>query len=225
MDTTVIGREQEIAALTQFIEAVGELPGALLIEGEAGIGKTTIWEAGLRLARERGYLVMASRAGESEARLSFTALGDFFESVPDEVLLDLPEPQRTAIQVALLRVESPDNPPERRAVSLAALAVIRALLAGGPLVIAVDDLQWLDPSSARILAFVARRLLSEPIGILAAVRLGEHKRDPLTLDNAMSWRRAVHLRVGPMGADQLGRLFRHRLGVDLRYPVVGASTR
>ena len=89
----IVGRESELARVESFIESVPEGPSALLLKGVAGIGKTTMWHAGVSMARARGHRVLARRTAESEARLSYTALGDLF----DFELPDLPAPQKRAL--------------------------------------------------------------------------------------------------------------------------------
>jgi hypothetical protein len=128
------------------------------------------------IARARGHRLLARRAAESEARLSYAALGDLL----DFELPDLPAPQRRALDVALLRADVEGAPPDQRAVSVASLGVLRALATPGPVIVAIDDVQWLDAPSARVLAFVARRLEDAPIEILAALRVGSGG-DPLGL--------------------------------------------
>jgi AAA ATPase domain len=174
----ILGRDAELAEVRSFIGSGSGSggPSALLLVGTAGIGKTTLWRAGVSLARARGHRVLACRAAESEARLSYAALGDLF----DFELPDLPAPQRRALDAALLRAEVEGAPPDQRAVSLASLGVLRALAASAPLVIAIDDVQWLDTPSARVLAFVVRRLEDAPIRILVALRTGSGG-DPLGL--------------------------------------------
>jgi hypothetical protein len=128
----IVGRESELARVESFIGSVPEGPSALLLEGAAGIGKTTLWHAGLSMARARGHRVLACRAAESEARLSYAALGDLF----DFELPDLPAPQKCALDAALLRAEFEGTSPDQRAVSVASLGVLRALAMSGPVVIA-----------------------------------------------------------------------------------------
>ena len=175
----VLGRDAELAEVESFVGSVAGGPAALLLEGAAGIGKTTLWRAGVSFARARGHRVLSSRAAESEARLSYAALGDLF----DFELPDLPAPQRRALDAALLRAEVEGAPPDQRAVSVASLGVVRALAASGPVIIAIDDVQWLDASSARVLAFVVRRLDDAPTRVLVALRAGSGG-DPLALGQA-----------------------------------------
>jgi hypothetical protein len=172
----ILGRDAELAELRNFIGSVSGGPSALILEGAAGIGKTTLWRAGVSFARAGGHRVLSCRAAESEARLSYAALGDLF----DFDLPDLPAPQKRALDAALLRADVEGAPPDQRAVAVASLGVLRTLAASGPLIIAIDDVQWLDVPSARVLAFVVRRLEDAPIRILVALRVGSGG-DPLGL--------------------------------------------
>ena len=104
----------------------------------------------LAQARARSYRVLSSRPTESEAKLSFAALGDLLDGVVDEVLDALPPPQRSALEVALLRAEAAASPPDRRTLSSAFHGALMTLATTGPLVLAIDDVQWLDLPSARV---------------------------------------------------------------------------
>jgi DNA-binding CsgD family transcriptional regulator len=210
----VVGRERELGSLETFLAAVTEHPVALLIEGEAGIGKTTLWQHAAAVARERSYRVLVSRPVESETQLAFSALGDLLEDVPTEPLSELPEPQRQALEVALLRREAEGPAPHPRAVSLGLLGVLRSLARAGPLVVAVDDVQWLDRSSAGALNFVARRLTEEPVGLLLAQRRDAGSSTALDLERALPDDRFERLPVGPLDAEALDRLLRGRLGAQ-----------
>src|SRR5215472_8381700 len=121
-----------MAAVAAFLDAVGSGPAGLVLEGAAGIGKTTVWAAGAALAAGRGYTVLSCRPAESEARLSFAALGDLLGGVLEEAVAGLPPPQRRALEVALLLADPVGSPPEQRAVCVAFLGVLRRLAAGGP---------------------------------------------------------------------------------------------
>jgi DNA-binding CsgD family transcriptional regulator len=215
----LVGRERELDELAQLLDAVPAGPVALVLEGGAGIGKTTLWQEAVTSALDRSYDVLSCRPVESEAQLAFTALGDLLEDVPQSAMTDLPVPQRRALDVALLRTEAEGPPPLPRAVSLGVLGVLRALAASKPLVIAIDDVQWLDRPSASALEFVARRLRSEPIGLVLA-RRGVDADAPLALDQALPGEAVRRLLVGPLGGDALERLVRARLDVHLGPPVL-----
>ena len=171
-DAGLHGRAAELARIGRFLDEVASHPAALLIEGEAGIGKTTLWSAGIDYARQRGWQVLTCRPVQAEAALSFSALGDLLEPVAEPVLSGLPGPQRRAIDVALLRAEPGREPPDQRAVAVAFLGVIRALTEIAPVIVGVDDLPWLDRASAAVLEYAQRRLTTQRAGLLATVATG-----------------------------------------------------
>jgi len=192
------GREVELARVSTFLDAVPNGPDALVLAGEAGIGKSAVWLDALDQARTRSYRVLSSRPTESEAKLSFAAVGDLLEGVVDEVLDALPAPQRTALEIALLRTEAGASPPDQRTLSSAFHGALIALAEAGPLVLAIDDVQWLDLPSARVLEFAIRRLRDVPIGILVTARAEEIDPLPLGLDRALPAERIHRLLVGPI---------------------------
>jgi hypothetical protein len=145
--TAVIGRNEELTAIGAFIDAVAEGPAALVLSGEAGIGKTMLWQAGVAQARARAGCVLTCRGIEGEASLSFAGLSDLLGGVLEEVLPQLVAPRRRALEVALLLVEPGTEASDAHAVGLAVLDVLRALADQGPLLLALDDAQWLDPAS------------------------------------------------------------------------------
>ena len=207
--------------MEKFLEAVPEGPVGLLIEGEVGIGKTTLWsEAAAAAGRGRSYRVLACRPVESETQLAFSALGDLLDDVQAEPLSGLPEPQRRALEVALLRREAEGPAPHARAVSLGLLGVFRSLAKASPVVVAVDDVQWLDRPSASALEFVARRLKEEPIGFLVAQRREAGGDVPLDLERALPEDRLERLPVGPLGVEALDRLLRARLDAQFHRPAL-----
>ena len=164
----MIGRAGEAAAIDRFAEQVPSGPVGLLIEGEPGIGKTTVMLEAIRAARERRYRVLPVRPAEAEADLSFAALGDLVGGVFDEVSDALPPPQRQALEVALLLREA-DAPADPRTTASALLSVVTILSSRDPLVIAIDDAQWMDRASRRALEFSARRL-PRRVGVVVASR-------------------------------------------------------
>jgi hypothetical protein len=125
-------------------------PAALVFAGEPGIGKTTVLLAAAGRARASSAVVLAAHPVEAEAELGF-ALADLLAPVVDELLPALPEPQRHALAVVLL-LEEPGRPLDRRAVCAATLSGLRMAAARGPVVLAIDDLQWLDASSGILAA-------------------------------------------------------------------------
>jgi len=197
-DTGVVGRDREMAAIAAFLNAVPSGPAGLVLEGEAGIGKTTVWSAGAALASGRSYAVLSSRPAESEAALSFAALGDLLDGFLDEALAVLPPPQRRALEVALLLADPAGSPPGQRAVGVAFLGVIRHLCASRPVVLAIDDLQWLDVPSARALEFAVRRLSHEPAGLLASARDQGDERPAPAAWTGLPAERLTRLGVGPL---------------------------
>jgi DNA-binding CsgD family transcriptional regulator len=206
----IVGREAELASLNAF---VGEMEGgaaALVLEGEAGVGKTTLWGAGIERARARGLRVLSSRPAEAERGLGNMGLGDLLEGVVDEVLPALLTPRRHALQVALLREEVAGDPVDRRTLAVAVHDALQLLSERGPTLIAVDDVQWLDPSSSRALGFALRRLDASPIILLLARRLveGAHQSE---LEQALSADRVRRLIVGPLSVGALHRFLRDRL--------------
>ena len=208
----VVGREPELEAVRALLDAVPVGPVALLIDGDAGIGKTTIWRQGVALAGERALRVLACRPVEAEITLPFAALGDLLGDVPDAALARLPAPQREALEAALLRADARPGGLQRRAIALGVLGVMRELASDTPLLVAVDDTQWLDPPSADALAFVARRLRDERVGLLLSRRTEAGEGALLELEIAVDATRVTRLTVGPLDLTSLDRLLRAQLG-------------
>ena len=133
------------------------LPATVALHGEAGIGKTAVWLAGLEHATAAGYRVLSSRPAESETSLSYAGLADLLGDVVDEVLPLLAPIQRRALESALL-LGATEGESDERAVAAAFLATLRALGAGDTLCLAIDDLQWLDAASLGAVRFALARL-------------------------------------------------------------------
>ena len=196
----IIGRREELLALEAFLGAVPAGGQALLLEGDAGIGKSALWYEGLRLARERGFRVLTARAARSETQVAFATVGDLFAPVLEATLPRLVPVQRRALEIALLLRESDGRPPDARLLGLALLSVVRALAQDGPLLVALDDVQWIDASSAEVLRFVLWRLEGEPVGVLATVR-ERPVEAPLELDRAFAVVSAAHGRASQRRGD------------------------
>lgn len=217
MAVQIIGRRDELLTLRAFLTDIPSGGQALLLEGDAGIGKTALWREGLRAARECGTRVLHASPSHSEAQISFAALGDLVTPVLGPGLPQLVPMQRRALETALLLRESEGAPPDVRVLGLALLSIMRTLAQQGPVLVAIDDIQWLDPSSADVLAFTLRRLEAEPVAVFATVR-GRQVEVPLALDRAFP---GFHrLPVQPLSVGAIHRLLWGHLGLALPRPVL-----
>ena len=159
----IVGRERELAAVRAALEPTSAL---VVLVGEPGIGKTTVWEAACNEARAQGMRVMAARCAKLETALPFVTLSDLLESVADDVLALLDHDLRIALEVALLH-RVPAQTSDIGIVAAATRAALFALASEQPLLLAVDDVQWLDHDSSQALSFALRRIGDEPIRLLA----------------------------------------------------------
>ena len=214
----ILGREQELQTIEAFLD--GDAPRALLLDGSAGIGKTTLWRAAVELALARDTTVFICSPSAAEVDIGFAALGDLLADVGEELLESLPAPQRRALGTALLRTEAA-QPPEGRALALGVVRVLETIANDGPLLVAIDDVQWLDLSSRQALTFAARRLEDQPIHWLIARRQANgHAEPPLDLERTLQPERFATCAVGPLSVGALGRLIQQRLDIDLRRPAL-----
>ncbi len=211
-EQTLVGRQGELATVTAFVDAIPEGPRALLLEGEAGIGKTTIWLEAVGAAEDRGFRVLQARPAESEAKLSYAVLADLVGRAFDETRAALPLPQERALATVLLRAET-DKPADARTSATALVGVLTALAAERPLLLAIDDVQWLDPASEDALGFAARRL-PEHTGLLVTRRADGTEEAPLGLDRVLLGNRFVRLLLGGLSLTSLHHLISGRLGLS-----------
>jgi DNA-binding CsgD family transcriptional regulator len=172
-------RTAEWHQVREFAVSTWSRPGILAIAGEPGAGKSTLWRAGVEAAAGTGHRVLRSEPSAAEADLSFAALSDLLTDALPEVGQQIPDPQREALEVALLLRPAGPEPPTARAVGLAVLAALRGLASAGPVLVAIDDVQWVDEASLEALTFAFRRAGSGPLGLLVAART-EAPADPLT---------------------------------------------
>ncbi len=167
----LIGRRDESASLERLLSGTDQGAACLVIEGEAGMGKTTLLEAAVAHARAGGMTVLTCSPTQAEMRLPFVALGDLLDPIPPQILATLPAPQREALEIALLRAPAGPRPLTQRAIGIALISLVRCLTQSSALLVAVDDAQWLDAASADVLEFIVRRLDREPVSLLVSVRL------------------------------------------------------
>ena len=193
--------------------AAGRL-GGLLLTGPAGIGKTAIWEWSLSRAASAGWRVLSARAAASEASLPWVGLTDLVERCRDEVWDELPEPLRDGLDVAMLRTRAGLEPPDERAIGAAFLAVINALASRGPVLLALDDVAYLDPASTKALRFALRRIDSDaPVRIIATAR--DRAASPL---NELS--SVAEVVIEPLAVAGVFELVRYRLGLVFSRPTL-----
>jgi DNA-binding CsgD family transcriptional regulator len=211
----LVGREAELQAAAGFLDRLAEGPAGLLFEGEPGIGKTTVWAETVERARGQSRVLCAQPA-EAEARLAFAALSDLLEPLLGDVLAELPSPQRHALALALLEEEPGARPVDQRAISAATLSVLRVLAGNGPVLVAIDDLQWLDRPSARVLQFAVRRLTALPVGVVGCRRLGDGHVPALDLERALLHGHCTRIRLGALSLTALCQILeREGLGRSL----------
>jgi DNA-binding NarL/FixJ family response regulator len=206
----VIGRSDDLRAIAQYLEVAGTRPSALLIDGEAGIGKSTLWVSALERAAEVGFHTVSASASKAETEMEYGTVADLLGEIDREVLVGMPEAQLSAIDHVTLRDTTDISTPELPVVAAALMSVIQKLSRNAPVLIGIDDVQWLDHCSRAVIADVARRL-RQP----AALVLTE--RPELGHASAMSWlepglpNAISRIRVGPMSMAELHELLSARL--------------
>ncbi|WP_185976137.1 LuxR C-terminal-related transcriptional regulator [Mycolicibacterium sp. 018/SC-01/001] len=202
-----------------FLGAAAQRPTALIIEGEAGIGKTTCWLALVEQARADGFRVLSARVGQAESVMAFAALADLLADVDADVLAGLPALQRLALDRVLLRAGDDGPATDHRVVAAAFVAVLHALAEVSPVLIAIDDAQWMDASSRTAVSFAARRLHGR-FGVLVSERCvpGDGSTSTwLTLSRPDDVHRTA---VRPLDSAALHALISERVGRTFSRPTV-----
>lgn len=213
--SALIGRDSELAAAARWLADETE-QRMLLVNGAPGIGKTVFLHTVTEAADARGHLVLKAQPASVESDLSFAGLGDLLDGGSALDLTVLPEPQRIALEVALL-LRSPETAtPNLRAVGAALLNVLKGLTIDGPVLVAIDDVQWLDQPSASAIRFVARRLRDQPVRIAITRRTdtGSEVRDWIADEHV------GEIELGPLTLGATHALVLDHLGIVLRRPVL-----
>src|SRR3984957_10954089 len=165
----LLGRLGEQSLMTSLLDDVATRGQALVLSGEPGIGKSRLLSMCERTARERGMAVLSTTGVQSEAHLPFAGLHQLLRPIRDRAS-GLRDVQRAALDAAFgLTAEAA---PEHFRIAMAALDLVSEAASDAPVLLVVDDAQWLDPPTSDVLAFVARRIESDPIVLLAAIRDG-----------------------------------------------------
>jgi predicted ATPase len=213
-----VGREKELGEVDAFLDRVPSGLAVLALTGPAGIGKTTVRREAVCRAEARGYLVLAARPAQAERLLSFSGLADLLASVGQEAFDALVPLQRLALDVALLRAEAGPQSQPARAVPAALLSLVRRLAADRPLLVAVDDAQWLDDATAEGLPYALRRAERVPAGVLVSVRTDGGL--PPTFDACVPADRRREVAVGPLSVRALHRVLKGQLQHSLPRPTL-----
>ncbi|HET7647422.1 MAG TPA: AAA family ATPase [Gaiellaceae bacterium] len=211
-----MGREEELERLEAFLREERPAPVALVVGGEAGIGKTTLWSAALERAHAAGFTVVRATPAEAERSLPYAGLGDLFEDLGEDVLERLPPPRAAALRWALLLAEKPSGRVDRRAIAVAVRTTLELLAEDAPVLVAIDDAQWLDRDTADALLFALRRLTGR-VSVLVTRRRGATTGAgfPAGLADVRL------LALGPLSLGALHRLLREQLGRPVaRQPLV-----
>jgi DNA-binding CsgD family transcriptional regulator len=208
----VLGRDDELRSLQAFLDRPAPSGlGALVLEGDAGIGKSTLWLASVETARQRGLRIFTSRPAEVELGVAFAGLGDLLEGALGDVVSELAAPRRRALEIALLVKDEAGEPVDFRTLAVAVREALQLLAEHQQILVAIDDVQWLDASSTSALAFALRRLHDADIALLCTRRLGEGI--PVSeLERAVDDSLLERLHVGPLSAGALHAVLQNRLG-------------
>ena len=225
----VLGRDSELGQIEAWL-APGAATGpagprlVLVIEGEPGIGKTTLWNEAAGRARGMGWHVLSCRPAASDAGLPHVGLADLLRRVPDDAFARLPAPQRRALGVALLREEAGGIDLDPRAVGTGLTALLGLIGNDGPLMLAVDDAQWLDPASARALGFALRRLDDRQLRLVTAVRTegptGQRAGAFAAVEASLDRQAITRIEVGPLSVAAIHQMFARTLGSSFARPVL-----
>ena len=218
MSISVVGRQTELQGIGTFLESINGGPRALMLYGEAGIGKTTLWQEGTAEARRHGYAVLLCRPAQSEVQLSYSSIADLLADLDEAVLSRLPTPQREALEVVRLRSQKPHATVDRRLVATAFLAVLQRLCDRTPVLLAVDDFQWLDRTSAQAIEFAARRVTGK-IGFMISFRTTARNLDEPAFRVA-SPDGIYRLDVGPLSLAAIHHVLRERFGRTYPHPIL-----
>ena len=214
----LIGRDRERDVAAIFVAASASGPAVLRIDGEAGIGKTTLFRYTVDLARLGGSMVLECSPTQAESAMSYVGLTDMLRNLPESAFDALPAPQRHSLEVATLRTAPSEVPLDERAVGTGLATLLAHLAESGAVILAVDDLQWLDRSSADVLTFAARRLTTAAIGIVTCERTGESAHDLVEAVQSPLWHETLTL--GGLGAAVLFHVVRDQLGITLPRPAL-----
>ncbi|WP_203737307.1 ATP-binding protein [Actinoplanes italicus] len=204
----LFGREAELSIISRFLRSVREHGGALLVRGESGIGKSALLSATAAFAALDGLRVLRAAGSEFEADVSYSFLNQLLLSLRAEVR-QLPSSSRDALTIAL--GFGPGPTPAPPLIGDAVLTLLTRVAEHAPVLLIVDDVQWVDRASAAVLGLVAQRAADRPVGVVAAATTGTQ--------NPLDRCGLTEVTVRPLTPDSSARL------VDARLPTLPAQAR
>jgi DNA-binding CsgD family transcriptional regulator len=213
--SVLIGREVEMAELRKFV-GFGDIGSTLLVlEGDAGIGKTTLWTESVHEAQRANVATQVCRPSQGEVVFSFSAITDLLAGLDDEVLVALPVPQRHALEAAGLRRQGRRGSTSSHVVAAGFLSVLRILGSARSVLVGIDDLQWVDSDSWTVLDYSLRRITRQDnVRFLLSRRTDDET--PANLFRSDAEQPARRIVLGPMSFGAIERLIVDQLGHPLR---------
>jgi DNA-binding CsgD family transcriptional regulator len=207
----LVDRDAELGAGARFLAAARAAGAALIVEGPAGIGKSALVRALAGQAREDGFEVLSCAGLEGEEELDYASLSELIAALVDAGSPGLPVPQRTALEIALARVEPGEMTPDRLAVSLACARLFEVAARDAPLLVIVDDEQWLDGATRDVLRLALRRTAAHAVGWLIGRRSDLPGPAPLDAERALPAEAVMRVQPGPITCDAVSRLVAERV--------------
>jgi DNA-binding CsgD family transcriptional regulator len=207
----LVGRDELIAAAGRELAS----GGSVILYGPAGIGKSAIARALLAGQAGDGVRVLTASPSRTESTLPYVTLLDLLSPVWESVRDAVPPHLRQPLEVALLKSGAPDSVRDELAVRLAVLQVLRRLAAASPVLVTIDDIQWVDQASLDVLTFCAKRVPAGPHGGVQMLVTEQVAPGDAPTRNHASPADAVQVEVPGLGQRQLGTMLRTVLGAEL----------
>ena len=195
------------ADLIESVEAQLAAGGSVLLTGSSGIGKTAVMDAIATAALARGERVLRVSGAETERWMSYAGLADLLSQIPNENVERLPEPQQAAVNAVLQRGGTGSRARSRMARQLAWLALLEGCATAGPVLLLIDDAQWLDGASADVIAYASRRLAGGRVRAVVAERWPEQGETQPRRATRLAPPPVLELAVPPLAAHELAELF------------------
>lgn len=214
----VRGHAAELREVQEFLHGHNSWPRGLALIGEPGIGRSTLWSTAIQRAENLGIQVLSTKISSFEFKLNYSGLVDLLGGPAGDVIGELPDVQQTALNRVLVGGENPRI--DERTTAAAFLTVLSRLADRAPVLLAIDDVQWLDPASRTVVSYATKRLKAS-MGVLTTVRsVGRSEPSlsallPLPQEHSM-----VRIKLGPMTVAALRSAIAEHLGIRLARNVI-----